>query len=66
VSGFDGENDLLGLAAARFVVEVEASVDALVSALFFLVGTRADETERPPLELIGVTGGKALCAGQID
>jgi len=34
VSGFDGENDLLGFAPARFVVEIKAPVNAAIRAFF--------------------------------
>lgn len=57
VAGLDREDHLPGLPAV-LLVEVESAVDALVRALLLLDGTRADQAERPPLELVGVRLGE--------
>lgn len=63
MSGFDGEDDLLGLASTRVVVEIKASVNAAVRVFLLLCRTRGYKAERPPLELIRVVRGELLRAG---
>ena len=65
VAGLDAEDDLLGLRPG-FVVEVEASVDALVGALLLLRRAGAHQPQRPPLELPRVGGRQGLRVGHRD
>src|SRR3990167_1386264 len=58
VSCFHGEDDLLGLTAFAFVVEVQPPVDALVRALLALGWPGAAQAGGPPLELVGILFGK--------
>ncbi len=66
VPGFDGENNLLALAALVLIVEVKTTIDALVRTLLLLQRTRTDQTKRPPLKLIGIILGESLSAGQVS
>jgi hypothetical protein len=49
-----GQNDLFRRARWALVMKVQATINALVGALFAFQGSCIDEAERPPLELIGV------------
>jgi hypothetical protein len=65
VSALDAENDLLGLAAG-VVMEVEPSVDSLVSTAPNLSGrARANQRQRPRLELELVVLGKLAGSGDV-
>ena len=51
--------------ALRVVAEENLAVHAAVRAFLFLDGPRADEAERPPLELILVLRSEFVCAGEV-
>src|SRR5919109_3338657 len=56
-ASLDGEDDLLGLAAA-LVVEEKATINPFVRSFLRVSRSSADETQGPPLELVGVCSGK--------
>src|ERR1700677_4889908 len=56
-ASLDGDDDLLGGLVA-LIEEVQAPVDAFVCSLFSFLWAGTDETERPPLELVGVLPGQ--------
>jgi hypothetical protein len=58
MSGFDGEDNLFGFAATRFVVKIEPSVDAAICTFLLFRRTSSNETERPPLKLIRIVSGE--------
>src|SRR5262249_41428263 len=66
VAAMHRENHLFGL-STLFDVEVEPSINSLVSTLFLLIWRwpRTDQTQKPPLEFGLVQFGQGYCAGQV-
>ena len=58
LAAFDLDDDLLGLGRARVVAEKDLAVNAVVGPFLLLDGPRADQAQRPPLELIFVLLGQ--------
>ena len=58
LAAFDLNNNLLRFGGFGVVAEKNFAVNAVVGAFFLLDGTRTDEAERPPLELIFVVLGE--------
>src|SRR5437016_13486760 len=63
LAAFDLDDDLLGFAGFGVVAEKDFAVNAVVGAFLLLDGARADETKRPPLELIFVFVGQFVGVG---
>ena len=58
LAAFDLNDDLLRLGGLGVVAEKDFAVNAVVRAFLLLDGARADEAERPPLELVFVVLGE--------
>ena len=58
LAAFDLNNNLFRLGGFGVVAEKDFAVNAVVRAFLLLDGPRADEAERPPLELIFVVLGE--------
>ena len=58
LAAFDLNDDLLRFGGFGVVAEKDFAVNAVVRAFFLLDGARANEAERPPLELIFVVLGE--------
>ena len=58
LAAFDLNDDLFRLGRFRVIAEKDFAVNAVVRAFLLLDGPRADEAERPPLELVFVLLGE--------